>query len=435
MQLFAVVCAAAEPRIGFPYAVALSYVVVWAVARSMLLSHGARCRLDTCLCFALVTFALAKTKAELRDTDANQSIAGVLASGLLVAALPSGCLWWPPKQGSQERLFQDLEAFVRSNVPLLARRHVERPPQGEGFLKCLFNTLRTKPAEQKRFYESLQRLDTRPRGLGVGEQSRVDAIWSLVEDAVAPPPAGAAASSSECPGAADAAPPPAAEAQAEQQVGSVPLWAGPSDAWADFASDRAQLQELVAWIRDNDGVDPGADCSPFRPAWSRARARCSRATGPSPRDRLLPEGVRSLIPLIDKISEEWSLYAEKQNKRKGKQHGGWDERFLAGEWDVTDVTSQKMHDLNRSSPCLSGGRALASLAGARFRAAQQLPRGKIANGSCERSAGALGEDIACWVARNYPGSIARACPTAFVFSTAPVRKHRKGSSTSWIASR
>ena len=75
MQLFAVVCAAAEPRIGFPYAVALSYVVVWAVARSTLLSHGARCRLDTCLCFALVTFALAKTKAELRDTDANQSIA------------------------------------------------------------------------------------------------------------------------------------------------------------------------------------------------------------------------------------------------------------------------------------------------------------------------------------------------------------------------
>ena len=119
-----------------------------------------------------------------------------------------------------------------------------------------------------------------------------------MEDAVAPPPAGAAASSSDCPGAADAAPPPAAEAQAEEQVGSVPLWAGPSDAWADFASDRAQLQELVAWIRDNDGVDPGARCSPFSSAWARARARCSRATVPRPRDSLLPEGVRPLIPLI-----------------------------------------------------------------------------------------------------------------------------------------
>ena len=47
MQLFAVVYAASEPELGIAHAVAMSYVVVWAVARHTMLSHGARCRLDT----------------------------------------------------------------------------------------------------------------------------------------------------------------------------------------------------------------------------------------------------------------------------------------------------------------------------------------------------------------------------------------------------
>ncbi len=42
MQLFAVVYAASEPELGIAHAVALSYVVVWAVARYTKLSHGAR---------------------------------------------------------------------------------------------------------------------------------------------------------------------------------------------------------------------------------------------------------------------------------------------------------------------------------------------------------------------------------------------------------
>ena len=80
-----------------------------------------------------------------------------------------------------------VETSRQNSIEIIRARLVEPsecPPQGEGSLKCLCNTLRAKPAEQKRFYECLQRLDTRPRGLGVGEQSRVDAIWSLVEDAV-----------------------------------------------------------------------------------------------------------------------------------------------------------------------------------------------------------------------------------------------------------
>ena len=105
-------------------------------------------------------------------------------------------------------------------------------------------------------------------------------------------------------------------------------------------------------------------------------SRCSRASGARPRDRLLPAGVRPLVHLIDIASSEWPLYVQKQKKRKGKARVGWDERFLAGEWDVTALTSEQMRELNHSLPCLSGGRALASLAAVQFRAAQQLPQEK-----------------------------------------------------------
>ncbi len=43
---------------------------------------------------------------------------------------------------------------------------------------------------------------------------------------------------------------------------------------------------------------------------------------------------------------------------------------------MTALTSEQMRELNHSSPCLSGGRALASLAAVQFRAAQQLPQEK-----------------------------------------------------------
>ena len=215
--------------------------------------------------------------------------------------------------------------------------------------------------------------------LNAGEQGRVDAIWGLVEGAVAPPPAAPAASSSDGPkAAADAAQPAALDPMVEEHEAGVPLWAGPSDAWADFALDRVQLQEIVAWIRDNDGASPGCKSSSFQQAWSRAKTRCSRESGARGRrsDSLLPAGVRPLVALIDIVSSEWPLYAEKRLKRKGSERVGWDERFLDGEWDVTALTSEQMFRLNHSSPCLSGGRALASLAAVQFRAAQQLPQEK-----------------------------------------------------------
>ncbi len=169
------------------------------------------------------------------------------------------------------------------------------------------------PVEQKRFYMFLQRMSQNTRALNAEEQRRVDAIWGLVEGAVAPPPAAPAASSSNGPrAAADAAQPAASDPMVEEHEAGVPLWAGPSDAWADFAFDRVQLQEIVAWIRDNDGASPGCDRSSLRKAWSRAKTRCSRASGAWPRDRLLPAGVRPLVALIDIVSSEWPLYAEKR---------------------------------------------------------------------------------------------------------------------------
>ena len=221
----------------------------------------------------------------------------------------------------------------------------------------------------------LQRMSQNVGALKAEEQRRVDAIWGLVEGAVAPPPAVPAASSSDGPrAAADATQPAALDPMVEEHEAGVPLWAGPSDAWADFAFDRVQLQEIVASIRDTDGASPGCNSSSFKPAWSRAKTRCSRASGARPRDRLLPAGVRPLVALIDIVSSEWPLYAEKRLKRKGSERVGWDERFLDGEWDVTALTSEQMHDFKSSLPCLSGGRALASLAAVQFRAAQQLPQ-------------------------------------------------------------
>ena len=131
MQLFAVVYAASEPELGIAYAVALSYVVVWAVARHTMLSHGARCRLDTTLCYALIAFAKVRPMAERSDAGGRLSTAGVAVSVLVVAVLPSWSLWWPPKRGVQEQIAQ-LEAFVRSNLAMLVQRHAERPPQGRG---------------------------------------------------------------------------------------------------------------------------------------------------------------------------------------------------------------------------------------------------------------------------------------------------------------
>ena len=76
------------------------------------------------------------------------------------------------------------------------------------------------------------------------EQCRVDAIWGLVEGVVAPPLAVPAASSSDGPkAAADAAQPAAPDPMVEEHEAGVPLWAGPSDAWADLAFDRVQMQE------------------------------------------------------------------------------------------------------------------------------------------------------------------------------------------------
>ncbi len=176
MQLFAVVYAASEPELGIAHAVALSYVVVWAVARHTMLSHGARCRLDTSLCYALIAFANVRPMAERSDAGGSLSTAGFIVSVLVVAVLPSWSLWWPPKRGAQEQTFAQLEAFVRSNLAMLAQRHAERPPQGEGSLPCLLNTLRTKPVEQKRFYMFLQRMSQNAGALNAEEQRRVDAI-------------------------------------------------------------------------------------------------------------------------------------------------------------------------------------------------------------------------------------------------------------------
>ena len=263
---------------------------------------------------------------------------------------------------------------------MLAQRHAERPPQGDG----VFTMPLKYYADETRGAETLLQFSAAyepergsAHGGGATPRRRDLGSCGLVEGVVAPPLAVPAASSSAGPkAAADAAQPAAPDPMVEEHEAGVPLWAGPSDAWADFAVDRVQLQEIVAWIRDTDGASPGCDRSSFHQAWSKAKARCSRATGAKPRDRLLPAGVRPLVAFIDIASSEWPLYAEKRLKRKGKVHDGWDERFLDGEWDVTALTSEKMHDLNSSSPCLSGGRALASLAAVQFRAAQQLPQEK-----------------------------------------------------------
>ena len=139
---------------------------------------------------------------------------------------------------------------------------------GEGSLPCLLNIMRKKPAEQDRFYQFLKRMSQNTRALNAEDQRRVDAIWGLVEGAVAPTPAAPAASSSDGPRAtADAAQPAASDPMVEEHEAGVPLWAGPSYAWADCAVDRVQLQAIVAWIRDNDGASPGYKRSSFNHAW------------------------------------------------------------------------------------------------------------------------------------------------------------------------
>ena len=158
MQLFAVVYAASEPELGIAHAVAMSYVVVWAVARHTMLSHGARCRLDTSLCYALIAFANVRPMTERSDAGGSLSTACFVVSVLVVSVLRSWSLWLPPTRVAQEQILAQLAAFVRNNLAMLAQRHAERPPQGEGSLPCLCNTLRTKPVEQARFYKFLQRM-------------------------------------------------------------------------------------------------------------------------------------------------------------------------------------------------------------------------------------------------------------------------------------
>ena len=115
----AVVSGGAERALGIAPAVAMSYGLVWSVARHTMLSHGARCRLYTSLCYALIAFLNVRPMAERSDAGGSPSTAGFIVSVLVVAVLPSWSLWWPPKRRAQEQISALLDPFVRSNLPLI----------------------------------------------------------------------------------------------------------------------------------------------------------------------------------------------------------------------------------------------------------------------------------------------------------------------------
>ena len=214
------------------------------------------------------------------------------------------------------------------------QRHSDRPPQAQGPLSRLLNVLRKKPGEEKSFYEFLQRLHGRSASLTDEEQKRVYEIWAIVASATLSGKASTASSSIAAPVRCDAAPTqtsvdvrataqdvsavswsvPSADASAAARArakvsgvkdsgADLPLWCRPE--WGEFEDDRRQLRELVAWVRDNSGANPGSRNSQWQPYWSKAKKRCTQSTGPRPRDRQFPEGVQPLINCIERMVDEY----------------------------------------------------------------------------------------------------------------------------------
>ena len=60
-------------------------------------------------------------------------------------------------------------------------------------------------------------------------------------------------------------------------------------------------------MRDHEGQPPGWR-APFQRAWSRLKSRCLASTGPRPRDRQLPRGLRPLVDFLERLPGEWQQY-------------------------------------------------------------------------------------------------------------------------------
>ena len=273
----------------------------------------------------------------------------------------------PPRQNTR---FVELEAFVRQNASMLAQRHLARPLVDElsSSESLLLNTLRTKPPEQELFYHFVKRLVEKDGQLSAEEKATMQRIWAIVRDA--------AQTADSVPGSSSARPAdyaaevqtttkqllpdtPLGAAASQCQDIDIPMWMRPD--WGDFSDDQKKLREVVEWCHAHAGVGLGSGS--LKQVWSRLRRRCDGRTGPRPRDRQLPEGIRPLIGYIEQLQHEYPKYLEKIHKRKWKEHNGADEWFLNGEWDVANYTARDIESVRTSKPVLSGGRELLRVTG------------------------------------------------------------------------
>jgi hypothetical protein len=236
------------------------------------------------------------------------------------------------------------------------------------------NVLRQKPVEDKRHYMFVARLIERMRTLTNVDTARIARIWAIVHAACQAAPAPPAPQSPAAELAAEEPlSTPAVEvpqsgneadvAAAAEHLADLPMWL--TAEWGDNAADRTALQSIVARIHlhgDMNGFD-GAQ----RDVWSRLRRRRHQASGPRPRDRVLPEGLAPLIGYIERLPDEMPAYQEKISKRKGSVHDGADEYFLQGRWDLTSLDAAAVQVLNNSMPVLSGGQELLRAALAKHR--------------------------------------------------------------------
>jgi hypothetical protein len=78
-----------------------------------------------------------------------------VASAGLVACLPTSCLWWPPKKGSEHAKLEELEKYVHEHLELLSERHRTRPckESAPNTIRLLLNTLRKKPAQEEKLHK------------------------------------------------------------------------------------------------------------------------------------------------------------------------------------------------------------------------------------------------------------------------------------------
>ena len=100
-------------------AVVFAYIFVWRLAFWGDAGHGPQCRWSTCAAFGISCSIIVGA----RLLPLFSYVCGV-------ACLPAQYLWWPPKGGTSERLWAELEQVVEDNLQTLAQRHRTRDCTG-----------------------------------------------------------------------------------------------------------------------------------------------------------------------------------------------------------------------------------------------------------------------------------------------------------------